>query len=93
MQVMILIGYTLIKFVSLIERTRKPLNSHQIVELLIKIEPELDQRLSDPFNSITKSIYNAVKLNRLIRHQKTGNYGYTYILSNWLNEDGKIEIK
>lgn len=76
-----------------IQRTRKPLNSHQIVELLIKIEPSLSQRLSDPFNSISKSIYNAAKLNRLFRYQKTGNFGYTYIIPSWLDENGKLKIK
>ena len=79
------------KICFVIERTKKPLNSNQIVELLIKIEPDLSQRLSDPFNSITKSIYNAVKLSRLLRHQKTGNYGYTYILPNWVNEEGILK--
>jgi hypothetical protein len=53
-----------------IERSRKPLNSHQIVDLMLRVEPELKMKLRDPFNSITKSIYNAVKLNRLLKYQK-----------------------
>lgn len=76
-----------------IERTRKPLNSHQIVDLIIRIEPELKMKLRDPFNSITKSIYSAVKLNRLLKFQKTGNFGFTYILFDWLSDEGKLLIK
>lgn len=67
------------KICFIIERSRKPLSSRQIVDLLKKIEPEIALRLLDPFNSITKAIYNAVKLNRLIKHHKTGNFGYTYM--------------
>lgn len=81
------------KITFVIERSNKPLTSHQIVDVLIQLEPTLKQRLLDPYNSITKSIYNALKLNRLSRHFKTGNFGYTYILPNWLNENGKLEIK
>lgn len=76
-----------------IERSRKPLNSHQIVDLMLRIEPELKMKLRDPFNSITKSIYSAVKLNRLLKYQKTGNFGFTYILFDWLNDEGKLTIK
>lgn len=75
-----------------IERSRKPLNSHQIVDLLIKIEPDLKMRLLDPFNSITKSIYNAVKLNRLFKYQKTGNFGFTYVLPDWIRDSGVLKI-
>lgn len=81
------------KIVFIIERTRKPLTSHQIVNKLIEIEPTLPQKLLDPFNSITKAIYNGIKINRLVRHFKTGNFGYTYILPNWLAENGKLDIK
>lgn len=81
------------KICFVIGRTKKPLNSHQIVDLLIKIEPSLKLRLLDPFNSITKSIYNAVKLNRLLKYQKTGNYGFTYILYEWINTEGQLKIK
>lgn len=81
------------KIVFVIERTRKPLTSHQIVNKLIEIEPTLKQKLLDPFNSITKSIYSGIKLNRLIRYFKTGNFGYTYILPDWLIESGKLDIK
>lgn len=81
------------KICFIIERTRKPINSHQIVELMIKMEPDLKMRLINPFNSITKSLYNAIKLKRLFRYNKTGNFGYTYILPTWLNESGKLEIK
>lgn len=72
------------KICFVIERSRKPLNSQQIVDLLLKIEPELALRLLDPYNSITKAIYNAVKVNRLVKYKKTGNFGITYILSNQL---------
>ena len=73
------------KIIFVIERSNKPLNSHQIVNILLLIEPTLKQRLINPFNSITKSIYVGVKLNRLVRHQKTGNFGWTYILPNMIN--------
>lgn len=72
------------KICFVIDRSRKPLNSQQIVDLLLKIEPELTLRLLDPYNSITKAIYNAVKVNRLVKYKKTGNFGVTYILSNEL---------
>lgn len=78
------------KIVFVIERTRKPLTSHQIVNKLIEIEPTLKQKLLNPFNSITKSIYSGVKLNRVIRHLKTGNFGYTYILPQWIIETGVL---
>ena len=81
------------KIVFVIERTRKPLTSHQIVDILIKIEPTLKQRLLNPFNSFTKVIYNGIKLNRLARHFKTGNFGYTYILTSWLDENDVLKIK
>lgn len=72
------------KICFVIERSRKPLNSQQIVDLMLKIEPELALRLLDPYNSITKAIYNAIKVNRLVKYKKTGNFGITYILSNQL---------
>ena len=72
------------KICFVIERSRKPLNSRQIVGLMLKIEPELALRLLNPYNSITKAIYNAVKVNRLVKYSKTGNFGITYILSNQL---------
>lgn len=80
------------KIVFALERSQKPLNSHQIVDILIRIEPTLKQKLLDPFNSITKRIYTGVKLNRITRHNKTGNFGYTYILPNWLDERGNVVI-
>ena len=81
------------KIVFVIERTRKPLTSHQIVNKLIEMEPTLKQKLLDPFNSITKSIYNGVKLKRLLRHIKTGNFGYTYVLPQWISEAGILRIE
>lgn len=72
------------KITFVIERSNKPLTSHQIVDVLMQLEPTLKQRLINPFKSITKAIYNAIKVNRLSRHIKTGNFGYTYILPNCL---------
>ena len=68
------------KITFVIERSNKPLTSHQIVDLLIQLEPTLKQRLLNPFKSITKAIYKGIQLNRLVRHYKTGNFGWTYIL-------------
>jgi hypothetical protein len=68
------------KICFVIERSNKPLTSHQIVDVLIQLEPTLKQRLLDPFKSITKAIYNGLQLSRLIRHYKTGNFGWTYVL-------------
>jgi CRISPR/Cas system CMR subunit Cmr4 (Cas7 group RAMP superfamily) len=68
------------KITFVIERSNKPLTSLKIVEVLLKLEPSLKQRLLNPLKSITKVIYTALKLNTLIRHKKTGHYGWTYIL-------------
>ena len=68
------------KITFVIERSNKPLTSHQIVDVLIQLEPTLKQRLLNPFKSITKAIYKGIQLNRLVRHYKTGNFGWTYIL-------------
>jgi hypothetical protein len=68
------------KITFVIERSNKPLTSHQIVDILIKLEPTLKQRLLNPFKSITKAIYKGIQLNRLVRHNKTGNFGWTYVL-------------
>lgn len=81
------------KIVFVLERTRKPMTSKQITGVLLKIEPELKLRLLDPFKSITKSIYNGVKINRVLRHSKTGNFGYTYLLPEWINEKGILQIE
>lgn len=68
------------KITFVIERSNKPLTSHQIVDILIQLEPTLKQRLISPFKSITKAIYKGIQLNRLVRHYKTGNFGWTYVL-------------
>jgi uncharacterized protein HemX len=68
------------KITFVIERSNKPLTSHQIVDVLIQLEPTLKQRLLDPFKSITKAIYKGLQLNRIVRHYKTGNFGWTYVL-------------
>ena len=68
------------KIAFVIERSNKPLTSHQIVDILIQLEPTLKQRLLNSFKSITKAIYKGIRLNRLARHNKTGNFGWTYVL-------------
>lgn len=70
------------KICFVIERSNKPLTSHQIVDVLIQLEPALKQRLLNPFKSISKAIYKGLQLNRLLRHYKTGNFGWTYVLPN-----------
>ena len=72
------------KITFVIERSNKSLTSHQIVDVLIQLEPTLKQRLLSPFKSITKAIYKGIQLNRLVRHYKTGNFGWTYVLSKGL---------
>lgn len=67
------------KITFVIERSNKPLTSHQIVDILIQLEPTLKQRLLNPFKSITKAIYKGIQLKRLVRHNKTGNFGWTYL--------------
>lgn len=69
------------KIVFVIKRSCKPLHSQQIVDLLLQLEPDLKLKLRNPFNSISKVIYRAVKLNRILQHHKTGNFGYTYVIS------------
>ncbi len=68
------------KIIFIIERSNNPLTSNQITELMIKLEPSLTQRLANPFKSITKAIYSGIKFNRLVRHTKIGNFGWTYKL-------------
>jgi hypothetical protein len=68
------------KITFVLERSNKPLTSHQIVDLLLQLEPILKQRLLNPFKSVTQVIYAGLKLNSFIRHHKTGHYGWTYIL-------------
>jgi hypothetical protein len=69
------------KICFVMERYQKPITGKKIVELLLKIEPQLNKKLADPYNSITKAIYVGIKLNRIIKHTKTGNHGYAFILS------------
>ncbi|MDI9340952.1 MAG: hypothetical protein QM534_10330 [Sediminibacterium sp.] len=70
------------KICFVMERHQNPITGKKIVELLLKIEPQLNKKLADPYNSITKAIYLGIKLNRITKHNKTGNNGYSYILNN-----------
>ncbi len=69
------------KICFVMERHQKPITGKKIVELILRIEPQLHKKLVDPYNSITKAIYLGIKLNRITKHYKTGNNGYSYILS------------
>ncbi len=68
------------KICFVLERNKKPMTSKMIVELIQKLEPELTKKLADPFNSISKAIYTGIKLERIVKTNKIGNYGFTYLL-------------
>jgi hypothetical protein len=72
------------KICFVIERYGKPITGKKIVELILKIEPQLAEKIADPYNSITKAIYVGIKLERIRKHNKTGNNGYNYALNNFL---------
>lgn len=64
-----------------IEKSKESLTVEGIVELILLLEPGLKKRLLDPYKSITQAVYQGVKLERLIKGRKNGNYGHTYFLN------------
>ncbi len=81
------------KVIFILSRNKKPLLTKEIVKELLLIEPQLQQSLKDPYNSIAKALYVAIKLDRVIQDKKIGAGGYTHILPDWLDKNNTLQSK
>ena len=78
------------KVIFILSRNKKPLLTKEIVKELLFIEPRLGQSLKDPYNSIAKALYVAIRLERVIQDKKIGAGGYVHVLPEWLDKNNMV---
>ena len=78
------------KIVFVLSRNKKPMLTHEIERELLLIEPTIEQSTQDTFKSISKAVYQAVKLGRAIQYKKIGAGGFVYALPEWFDGQGNL---
>lgn len=77
------------KLVFIVAQAKKPLRSADIISLLLRREPILQEKASKE-KFISPSLNAATKFGRLIPYKLHGVRGKYYCLPEWLNEEGEL---
>lgn len=77
------------KLVFIVAQAKKPLRSADIISLLLRREPILQEKASKE-KFISPSLNAAAKFGRLIPYKLHGVRGKYYCLPEWLNEEGEL---
>jgi uncharacterized pyridoxamine 5'-phosphate oxidase family protein len=75
----------------IITRNAALMNSSEIKNALLLLEPDLKERWANPDNYVSQVLYLASKHQAIARTKKYGVYGhYWYGIPEWYNEEGKF---
>jgi hypothetical protein len=77
------------KLVFIVAQAKKPLRSADIISLLLRREPILQEKASKE-KFISPSLNAAMKFKRLIPYKLHGVRGKFYCLPEWINEEGEL---
>lgn len=77
------------KLVFIVAQAKKPLRSADIISVLLRREPILQEKASKE-KFISPSLNAAMKFKRLIPYKLHGVRGKFYCLPEWINEEGEL---
>ncbi|MBA2613961.1 MAG: hypothetical protein H0U95_18505 [Bacteroidetes bacterium] len=69
------------KIVFILKRNKVAMNTMQIVNELLKIEPNLNELYKDKVKTISNYIYTTLRLGFIMRYDKSIGGGYNYCLN------------
>ena len=69
------------KIVFILKRNKKSMSTSEIIEVLLKLEPKLNDRYKDKVKVISNFIYNTLRCGFIVRDKKSFNGGYKYALN------------
>lgn len=78
------------KVIYILRENNKVMLTSEIQKELLTVEPSLNQKWDKPYTATIKYISRGVKFGRIIQYSKNGNYGYTYALPEWFDENGSL---
>lgn len=76
------------KVIYILKKNSKVMLSSEIQNELLKIEPFLNQKWTNPYSAVITYLGRGVKFGRIIQYDKIGAFGYTYGLPEWFDEYG-----
>lgn len=78
------------KVIYILKKNSKVMLTSEIQTELLRLEPYLKQKWTNPYSAIIGYISRGIKFGRIVRSFKIGAFGYTYGLPEWTDDEQKL---